>query len=155
MEAIADLLSIARLPPGHDPGAGYGVATIGCGSRDRRDPPRPAEVAAGAVPRWRRLVRSSVRTYRAFLVVCGWRWTPEQSTLDTGEGCLTHAASAPGVEIVRGRPVPAESLGSLWLAAGGPAAMIADYGRRRLGRRSLQCGLFVVTFDQHRDVRAD
>ena len=27
MEAIADLLSIARLPPGHDPGAGYGVAT--------------------------------------------------------------------------------------------------------------------------------
>ena len=27
MEAIADLLSIARLPPGHDPGTGYGVAT--------------------------------------------------------------------------------------------------------------------------------
>ena len=27
MEVIADLLSIARLPPGHDPGAGYGVAT--------------------------------------------------------------------------------------------------------------------------------
>ena len=27
VEAIADLLSIARLPPGHDPGAGYGVAT--------------------------------------------------------------------------------------------------------------------------------
>ena len=27
MEAIADLLSIARLPPGHDLGAGYGVAT--------------------------------------------------------------------------------------------------------------------------------
>ena len=26
-EAIADLLSIARLLPGHDPGAGYGVAT--------------------------------------------------------------------------------------------------------------------------------
>ena len=25
--AVADLLSIARLPPGHDPGAGYGVAT--------------------------------------------------------------------------------------------------------------------------------
>ena len=27
MEAIADLLSIALLPPGHDPGAGCGVAT--------------------------------------------------------------------------------------------------------------------------------
>ena len=27
VEAIADLLSIARLPPGHDPGAGYNVAT--------------------------------------------------------------------------------------------------------------------------------
>ena len=27
MEAIAVLLSIARLPPGHDPGACYGVAT--------------------------------------------------------------------------------------------------------------------------------
>ena len=27
VEAIADLLSIARLPPGHDLGAGYGVAT--------------------------------------------------------------------------------------------------------------------------------
>ena len=27
VEAIVDLLSIARLPPGHDPGAGYGVAT--------------------------------------------------------------------------------------------------------------------------------
>ena len=27
MVAIADLLSIAQLPPGHDPGAGYGVAT--------------------------------------------------------------------------------------------------------------------------------
>ena len=27
VEAIADLLSIARLPPEHDPGAGYGVAT--------------------------------------------------------------------------------------------------------------------------------
>ena len=27
VEAIAGLLSIARLPPGHDPGAGYGVAT--------------------------------------------------------------------------------------------------------------------------------
>ena len=27
VEAIADLLSIALLPPGHDPGAGYGVAT--------------------------------------------------------------------------------------------------------------------------------
>ena len=27
VEAIADLLSIAQLPPGHDPGAGYGVAT--------------------------------------------------------------------------------------------------------------------------------
>ena len=27
VEAIADLLSIARLPPGHDPGADYGVAT--------------------------------------------------------------------------------------------------------------------------------
>ena len=26
MEAIADLLSIARLPPGHDPSAGCGVA---------------------------------------------------------------------------------------------------------------------------------
>ena len=29
MEAIVDLLSIARLPPGHDPGPGYGVATAG------------------------------------------------------------------------------------------------------------------------------
>ena len=28
VEAIADLLSIARLPPGHDPGAGCGVATL-------------------------------------------------------------------------------------------------------------------------------
>ena len=27
VEAIADLLSISRLPPGHDPGVGYGVAT--------------------------------------------------------------------------------------------------------------------------------
>ena len=27
VEAVADLLLIARLPPGHDPGAGYGVAT--------------------------------------------------------------------------------------------------------------------------------
>ena len=27
VEAIADLLSITRLPPGHDPGAGCGVAT--------------------------------------------------------------------------------------------------------------------------------
>ena len=27
VEAIASLLSIVRLPPGHDPGAGYGVAT--------------------------------------------------------------------------------------------------------------------------------
>ena len=27
VEAIVDLLSIARLPPGHDPGAGCGVAT--------------------------------------------------------------------------------------------------------------------------------
>ena len=27
MESIADLLSLARLPPGHDPGAGCGVAT--------------------------------------------------------------------------------------------------------------------------------
>ena len=27
VEAVADLLSIARLPPGHDPGAGCGVAT--------------------------------------------------------------------------------------------------------------------------------
>ena len=27
VEATADLLSIARLPPGHDPGAGCGVAT--------------------------------------------------------------------------------------------------------------------------------
>ena len=27
VETITDLLSIARLPPGHDPGAGYGVAT--------------------------------------------------------------------------------------------------------------------------------
>ena len=27
VEAIAGLLSIARLPPGHDLGAGYGVAT--------------------------------------------------------------------------------------------------------------------------------
>ena len=27
VEAIADLLSIARLPPGHDPGAGCGVVT--------------------------------------------------------------------------------------------------------------------------------
>ena len=27
VEAIADLLSLARLPPGHDPGAGCGVAT--------------------------------------------------------------------------------------------------------------------------------
>ena len=27
VEAIAELLSIARLPPGHDPGAGCGVAT--------------------------------------------------------------------------------------------------------------------------------
>ena len=26
VEAIADLLSIARIPPGHDPGADYGVA---------------------------------------------------------------------------------------------------------------------------------
>ena len=28
MEAIADLFSIARLPPEHDPGANYGVATV-------------------------------------------------------------------------------------------------------------------------------
>ena len=28
VEAIADLLSIARLLPGHDPGAGHGVATV-------------------------------------------------------------------------------------------------------------------------------
>ena len=27
VEAIADFVSIAQLPPGHDPGAGYGVAT--------------------------------------------------------------------------------------------------------------------------------
>ena len=27
VEAISDLLTIARLPPGHDPGADYGVAT--------------------------------------------------------------------------------------------------------------------------------
>ena len=31
--------------------------------------------------------------------------------------------------------------------------MIADYSRWR--RRSLQCRLFVVTFGQHRGVRAD
>ena len=117
---------------------------------DRRDQPRPAEVAARAVPWRRRLVRSPVRRdrsfVRSFVQRCGGHENAEPTTSIRGEGCHAHAASRAGCQDRAGLPRP----------FGPPLAQGRQTGGHDCGpRRLLQCRLFVVRLDQHRGVRAD
>ena len=133
--------------------------TIGCGQpcppwpavtavvgHDRRDPPRPDEVAAEAVPGRRRLVRSFARTYRSFVRrLLRPRGNAEPTTSDRGEGCparpTPHArvSRSCGAAFKAALKLPIQKATVQWLLAWRPSTLSTHRSRLLTARAAMAC----------------